>query len=97
MPRYYNGGTVPLIPEGRWGEGVIMPGEPYDTDSELGPPWTLDTETTEATQAHAASQLEDLQANAMEAHAHESVQPNGDVVNEAGQIVGHVEPNQEAS
>jgi hypothetical protein len=44
MPTYFNGGTVPLVPEGKWGEGVIMPGEPYTTDAPLGPPWTLDSE-----------------------------------------------------
>lgn len=48
MPRYYNSGNEPLIPEGRWGEGVTMPGEAYETDTELGPPWTLDDEADAA-------------------------------------------------
>lgn len=46
MPRYFNGGTQPLVLQ--WGEGVIMPGECVDTDDELGPPWTIDNEADAA-------------------------------------------------
>jgi len=48
---YFNGGTQPLVPEGRWGEGVVMPGERYETDGELGPPWTIDPEAEAALNA----------------------------------------------
>ena len=48
MPVYFNGGTQPLVPEGRWGEGVIMPGERYETEAVLGPPWVIDAEAEAA-------------------------------------------------
>lgn len=47
---YFNGGSMPLVPEGRWGEGVIMPGEPYETDAILGSPWVQDPEAVAALQ-----------------------------------------------
>ena len=47
MNRYRNGGTIPLVPEGRWGEGVYMPGEAYETEATLGPPWVLETPKTD--------------------------------------------------
>lgn len=108
MPRYYNGGYEPLVPEGRWGEGVIMPGEPYDTDAELGAPWTCDAETDAALAAEPepepapapepeAAPEPEPEAPVVAEHVEGTVQPNGDIVNADGQIVGHVDNNQEAS
>lgn len=104
MTRYYNGGTQPLVPEGRWGEGVIMPGEAYETDAVLGPPWTVDAEadaalgqtqgdTSEAVSGpENASQgpAEDVPEGNISLSVH--VEPNGDIVDQAGQMIGHEQP-----
>lgn len=104
MTRYFNGGTQPLVL--RWGEGVIMPGEHVDTDDVLGPPFTVDEEASRALDAVQSAQAEAMSAISADAVSgpqdapqstsagdgpvlHE--QPNGDVVNQAGEIVGHID------
>lgn len=54
MPRYFNGGTQPLVVE--WGEGVIMPGEYVDHPGPLFSPWTVDEETEDELDAPSINQ-----------------------------------------
>jgi hypothetical protein len=51
VARIYNGGTVPLVPDGLWGEGVVMPGESIERDNPeaYGWPWVVDAEADRAT------------------------------------------------
>lgn len=96
MTRYHNGGTVPLVPPGQWGAGSIKPGEHYDTDAVLGPPWVADVQATNppADTPEAASMADNAPQAPSEPPAGEGPTltelDNGDVVNEAGQVIGHV-------
>jgi hypothetical protein len=81
-----------------------MPGESYETDKQLSPPWTQDAEAEAALEARIAAEgnppvaaTEAVSAAPVPAQAPPVEGPqlhtldNGDVVNEAGQVVGHVD------
>ena len=109
MTLYFNGGTQPLVPcvDG-WGEGVVMPGYSFETDAVLGPPWTEDAEAAAAIVTVPDPGAGDPSGSAADGHSEPQVTPeppvsgaptlhtldSGDVVNEAGVIVGHEEVNQ---
>lgn len=98
LTRLFNGGTQPLIPaELGWGNGVIMPGESFETEhpETYGPPWVQDPEAVAAVQK---AQEELSSAETADGHTGPRDGPeetlhtlsNGDVVNETGQVVGHL-------
>lgn len=117
--RWFNGGTQPLVPDGQWGKGVIMPGEYYDTDKTMTPPWILDAEAEAQTRAQApqdaaggdptptlpepsptvpdapseAHNAPDVAQPPADAGPTLHTLPNGDVINPAGDVVGHFDQN----
>lgn len=51
--RLFNGGPDPVVPDGRWGEGVVLPGQFIEVDEAdaarySDPPWTRDSEAEQA-------------------------------------------------
>ena len=102
----YNGGTQPLVPAGRWGQGVVMPGEGIEVDNPetYGSPWTTDPESdpkpvsppvTPEPDNPAGSGMEGVSgADNASREPSLTVEPDGDVVNQAGDVIGHVnQPN----
>ena len=101
MTLYFNGGTQPLVPcVGGWGEGVVLPGQSFETAAVLGPPWTEDAEAAAALVSVPDPGTGVSSDSASDGHSEPQDAPgtpelhtldNGDVVNEAGQVIGHEE------
>jgi len=94
--RLYNGGTQPLVPAGRWGDGVIMPGEWIEVDDpgSYGPPWRRDDEVegeSSPRAPEAAHGPEVAREPPPGLGPDVRVLDNGDVVSQAGQVVGHID------